>query len=118
MGIEILEAAPGYCKVCCTITNEMTNAYGVTHGGIVFSLADTALAFSASTYGKVALAIDNSISFMQKTLPGQKIIATSTVLHQTHKTAVFDIKITRDEGGDLIAQMKGTIYRTSKDIEL
>jgi acyl-CoA thioesterase len=117
MGIEVLEADHGYCKVCCTITNEMTNGFGVTHGGIVFSLADTALAFSAATYGKVALAIDNSISFMQKTLPGQKIIATSKVMHQTHKTAVFDIRITRDDDNKLIAQMKGTVYRTGKDIE-
>lgn len=118
MGIEVLEADLGYCKVSCTVSSEMTNGFGVTHGGIVFSLADTALAFSAATFGKVALAIDNSISFMQKTLPGQKIIATSTVMHQTHKTAVFDIRVTRDDDDELIAQMKGTVYRTGKDIEL
>ena len=118
MGIEVLEAELGYCKVCCTVSQEMANGFGVTHGGIIFSLADTALAFSAATYGKVALAIDNSISFMQKSEPGEKITASSTVLHQTHKTAVFDIKITRDDGNELIAQMKGTVYRTGKNIEL
>jgi len=118
MGIEVLEAGLGYCKVCCTVSNNMANGFGVTHGGIIFSLADTALAFSAATYGKVALAIDNSISFLQKTLPGQKITATSSVIHQTHKTAVFDIRITRDDEDELIAQMKGTVYRTGKDIEL
>lgn len=117
MGIEVLEADLGYCKVGCTITNQMCNGFGVTHGGILFSLADTALAFSAATYGKVALAIDNSISFMQKTTAGQKVTASSRILHQSHKIAVFDIKIFK-ESEELIAHMKGTVYRTSKEIEL
>lgn len=117
MGIEVLEADLGYCKVGCTITNEMCNGFGVTHGGILFALADTALAFSAATYGKVALAIDNSISFMQKTTVGQKVIASSRILHQSHKIAVFEINISH-VNEELIAYMKGTVYRTSKEIEI
>jgi len=117
MGVEVLEADMGYCKVGCTITKEMCNGFGVTHGGILFSLADTALAFSAASYGKVALAIDNSISFMQKTNAGQNIAASSKILYQSHKIAVFDIKVSKDNE-ELVAQMKGTVYRTSKDIKL
>ncbi|CAN5144549.1 hydroxyphenylacetyl-CoA thioesterase PaaI [soil metagenome] len=117
MGIEVLEADLGYCKVGCTITHEMCNGFGVTHGGILFSLADTALAFSAATYGRVALAIDNSISFMQKTTAGNKITASSRVLHQSHKIAVFNINISK-ESEEVIAYMKGTVYRTSKEIEI
>lgn len=117
MGIEIIEADLGYCKVGCKVKKKMLNAFEVTHGGIIFSLADTALAFSAATYGRVALAIDNSISFMQKSTSGKFITASSKILHLSYKTAVFNITVV-NESQELIAQMKGTVYRSDKQIEL
>lgn len=117
MGLDIIEAELGYCKVECAIRKEMVNGFGVTHGGIIFSLADTALAFSAATYGRIALAIDNSISFMKKSNPGQKLTASSRVVYLSNKTAVFDVNV-RNENLELISKMKGTVYRSGKEIEI
>lgn len=115
MGIEIIEANKGFCKVRCRIREEMANGFGVTHGGIVFSLADTALAFSASTLGRVALAIDNSMSFANKSVAGDILTATSTSLNITQKTGLFEIRV-GNQKKSLIAMMKGTVYRTSQSL--
>ena len=115
MNIKILDAKPGFCKIECKITKEMTNGFGVTHGGILFSLADSALAFSAATLGRVALALDNSISFTHKSFSGDVLTATSNAINTTHKTGVFDVKI-QNQDGKMVAVMKGTVYRTGEQI--
>lgn len=113
MGIEILEVDEGFCKIGCSVNDEMLNGFSVTHGGIIFALADSALAFASATFGRVSLAIDNSISFTKKTTTGDRLIATSTCINLTHKTGIFDIKVS-NEKDQLIAVMKGTVYRTDE----
>lgn len=117
MGVDILEVKEGFCKISCTVKDDMLNGYQVTHGGVVFSLADSALAFSAATFGRVSLAIDNSISLTQKTTAGDTLIATSRCINLTHKTGIFEVKVTNTDG-KLIALMKATVYRTQEEFEL
>ncbi len=114
MEVKILDVREGYCKISCPVKEEMLNGFKVTHGGILFSLADSALAFSSATYGRVALAIDNNISFMKKTTAGETITAESKCVSLSHKTGVFQIRITNDKD-ELVALMKGTVYRTSEE---
>lgn len=111
MDIQILEADPGRCTVQCVVSKQMLNGFNVVHGGIIFSLADTALAFSAATTGRVALALDNSISYTKKARFGDTLTARSEVLNLTHRTGLFDIKI-KNQDSKIIAVMKGTVYRT------
>lgn len=117
MGVEILEVKEGFCKIGCSVRVEMLNGFDVTHGGILFSLADTALAFSAATYGRVALALDNSISFTKTSSAGNELNATSKCINLTHKTGVFECRIT-NSSDELLAVMKATVYRTSEEIKL
>jgi len=114
MGIEILDVREGYCKISFDVTDEMLNGFYVTHGGIVFSLADSALAFSAGTYGRVSLAIENSISFTKKSSSGETLIASSSCINLTHKTGLFEVKVV-NEKNELLALMKATVYRTSEE---
>lgn len=115
MGVKILEADLGHCKIECRIRDEMLNGFDVTHGGIIFSLADTALAFSAATYGRVSLAIDNSISITKKSFSGSILTAESNKVSLTHKTGVFDVRL-RNVQNEPVAFMKGTVYRTGEEI--
>jgi acyl-CoA thioesterase len=117
MGVEIIDVKEGYCKISCKVKDEMLNGYKVTHGGIVFSLADSALAFSAATFGRVSLAIDNSISLIKKTTTGDTLIATSTCMNLTYKTGIFEVKVTNSDD-DLIALMKATVYRTGEEFQV
>ncbi|MFU8812845.1 MAG: PaaI family thioesterase [Balneolaceae bacterium] len=111
MGIDLVDADEGRCRVACTVRDEMTNGYHVAHGGILFSLADTALAFAAATLGKPALAIDHSISFLKKCEPGDRLTASATCVSSTRKTGVFSVDVT-NQHGEKVAFMKGTVYRT------
>jgi len=117
MDFEVLKVDKGYCKVSCPIKKEMLNGFSVTHGGIIFSLADSALAFSAATYGRVSLAIENSISFIHKTVEGDVLTAESNCLNLTHKTGLFEVKI-RNQNDRLVAMMKATVYRTSDNFDV
>jgi acyl-CoA thioesterase len=115
MEIEILEAKKGYCKCRCIIKQNMLNGFAVTHGGILFSLADTTLAFAAATYGKVSLSIEHSISFIKKTEADTTLISEATCLHMGSKTGVIKVDI-YDSENNLIATTKGIVYRTDKII--
>lgn len=111
MGVEIIGVKDGCCTVQCSVREDMINGFGVAHGGIVYSLADTALAFSAATGGRVALALNNSISYTKKAHLGDTLTACSEAVNITHRTGLFDIKVT-NQTSDIIAFMKGTVYRT------
>ena len=115
IGVQIVEAELGRCKIECKIRDEMLNGFKVAHGGILFSLADTALAFTAATYGFVSLTIDNSISITKKSFTGNVVTAESKTVNLTNKTGLFDVRL-RNEKNEVIAFMKGTVYRTSDKI--
>lgn len=117
MDVSVEEVREGYCKISCIVTDEMLNGYKVTHGGILFSLADSALAFSAATFGRVSLAIDNSISFTKKSTSGERLTAVSECLNLTHKTGLFETKILNGKQ-ELLAVMKATVYRTGEEFDV
>lgn len=112
MEIEIINVKEGFCKIRCIIREEMINGFNVAHGGIIYSLADTALAFSAATGGAVALALDNSISYTKKAKLGDTLTASSEAINITRRTGLYNVKIT-NQSSEVIAVMKGTVYRTS-----
>lgn len=116
MGVELEEVREGYCRISCPVKQEMMNGFDVTHGGILFSLADSALAFASATYGRVALAIDNNISYLKKTVTGDRLTAEAEPVNVGHKTAVFQVRITNQQN-ELVALMKGTVYRTGKEFD-
>lgn len=115
IGVRILDVKFGYCNLQCTITKEMLNGFDVAHGGIIFSLADTALAFSAATTGRVALALDNSISFTRKAKLNEVLTATSKKINLTNRTGLFEVTITNQDS-EIIALLKGTVYRTRETL--
>jgi acyl-CoA thioesterase len=113
MGVKLLDVRKGYCRISCRVKKEMLNGLGVTHGGIVFSLADSALAFAACSLGKVSPGVDHSISFIKKTAEGDPLTAEAVCVHAGNKTGVVRVDVT-NQNEELIAIMKGTVYRTSK----
>jgi acyl-CoA thioesterase len=112
MGVELLDVREGYCRISCTVKNEMLNGFSVTHGGIIFSLADSALAFASSSLGRVSLGVDHSISFTQKCYEGDLLTAEATCVHSGNKTGVVRVDVTNQKQ-ELVATLKGTVYRTS-----
>ncbi len=115
LDIEVLEVREGFCKAGMTVRDEMLNGFGVTHGGILFSLADSALAFASATYGKISFGIDHSISFTKKTGNGDYLTAEASCIYQGNQTGVVQV-IINNQKNQTVAVLKGTIFRTEKEI--
>ena len=115
LGIEILECEIGRCKVAMTIRKEMLNSMGKAHGGICYSLADTAFGFAANTHGKFAVSIETSINHIEALNEGDYIIAESIIEKVNNKLGFNIIEVKR--GNEMVALFKGVVYRTNKDWE-
>lgn len=115
LGIEILKVEKGKCQVGMTIRKEMLNSMQKAHGGIAYSLADTAFGFSSNTMGKFAVSIETSINHIVALEEGDYITAES-VIEETHNKLGFHI-IEVKKGDKLVALFKGVVYRTSKNWE-
>jgi acyl-CoA thioesterase len=115
LGIEILEVKKGSCKVAMTIRKEMLNSMNKAHGGISYSLADTAFGFAANTHGKYAVSIETSINHIEALNEGDYLIAESVIEKVGNKLGFNIVEVKRGE--ELVALFKGVVYRTSKDWE-
>lgn len=114
LGIERVKVAPGSCVLRMTIRTEMTNGFGIAHGGITYSLADSALAFAANAHGRMSVSVETSISHTLQLKAGDVITATAEEMSITNKIAIYHITI-RNNTGDTVALFKGTVYRSSKE---
>lgn len=115
LGIEILECEIGRCKVGMAIRPEMLNSMNKAHGGLSYSLADTAFGFSANTHGKYAVSIETSINHIEALEEGDYLTAEATLDLQKKKVGFNIVEVKRGE--ELVALFKGVVYRTSKDWE-
>jgi acyl-CoA thioesterase len=115
LGIEILECEIGRCKVALTVRKEMLNSMQKAHGGITYSLADTAFGFAANTHGKFAVSIETSINHIEAINEGDYLIAESTIEKVNNKLGFNIIEVKR--GNEMVALFKGVVYRTNKDWE-
>ena len=85
-----------------------------THGGIAYSLADSALAFASNSNGKKSLSVETSISHTISIKDEDKLTATTEELSISDKIGIYHITITNQENQE-VAFFKGTVYRTSKN---
>ena len=113
LGIEVVKVAPDASTVRMTVRPEMVNGFGVAHGGIAYSLADSALAFAANTHGSITVAIDNSITYPVAVNVGDVLPATAVMEGSTRRLAFFRVTVV-NQGGATVAGFKGTVYKTEK----
>jgi acyl-CoA thioesterase len=115
LGIEIIKIEEGYAKLKMKLRDEMVNGFGVIHGGITFSFADSALAFACNNRNNFSLALDVSITFTKTALPGQVLTAEAKELHNGKSTGLYIITIS-NEKEEQVALFKGTCFRTGKNL--
>src|SRR5215212_5392102 len=97
LGITVLEVKDGYSKIQMNLRPEMVNGFGVIHGGIAFSLADSAFAFACNSRNNVSLALDTSINFTKTTKPGDVLTAEARELHDGKSTGLYLITVTNQD---------------------
>ncbi len=113
MGIEVLDLKPGFVKIEMEIRDEMNNGFKITHGGIAYSLADSALAFASNSYGRVAVALETNISYMKKVNSGDTLTAITDEVRVGGTIGVYNILISDQRGKD-VALFRGTVFRTQE----
>jgi acyl-CoA thioesterase len=113
LGISIIECLPGSCTIRMQVKEEMLNGFGIAHGGICYSLADSALAFASNSHGKHAVSVETSISHTARVVDGDVLTARAVELQQTTKFAVYHIPVTNQDGNQ-VAVFKGTVYKSGK----
>lgn len=113
LGIEVLETRVGHSVVRMTVRDEMVNGFGTSHGGIVFSLADSAFAFATNAGGFVSVAIDCTVSYPAAVRPGDVLTAIATEESTTNKLAFCSVTV-RNQINAAVGHFRGTVYRTPK----
>lgn len=117
LGIERIADGPGMSHLRMTVRDEMLNGFSIAHGGITYSLADSALAFAANSHGTQSVSIETSIAHTKPVKSGDILETEVEELSISRRLGIYQIKIV-NQNGDLVALFKGTVYRTGKDWEL
>jgi len=115
LGIELLDIQEGYSKIQMTVREEMINGFGIVHGGIAFSLADSAFAFACNNRNNLSVALDTSINFTKAIQVGDIITAEAKETHNGRSTGLYFITITNQKN-EQVAIFKGTCFRTGKTL--
>lgn len=115
MGIKLIEIKEHYCLIEMPIKAEMINGLKTVHGGVTFAFADSALAFSSNNSGDAAVALNCVINFTKAVRLGDTLRAESTLVADTRKTGIYDIKIT-NQNQELCASFRGTVYKIGKKV--
>ena len=115
LGIKLLEIKEGYSRIKMTVRKEMINGFGIVHGGIAFSLADSAFAFACNNRNVLSVALDTSINFIKPVHVDDILIAEAKELHNGKSTGLYHITI-MNQKEHLIAQFKGLCYRTDNKL--
>jgi len=115
LGIRILEIREGYSKIQMLVREEMLNGFGIVHGGIAFSLSDSAFAFACNNRNNLSVALDTSINFTKAVHPGDTLTAEAKEIHNGKSTGLYHITIS-NQHNEQVAFFKGTCFRTAKTL--
>jgi acyl-CoA thioesterase len=110
LGLEILETAPGSVRLRMLVRPEMVNGHGLCHGGIIFSLADSAFAFACNSHGEPMVAAGATIEFLAPTPAGELLTALATEVSRGTRHGIYDVRVTRGSG-ETVALFRGRSAR-------
>ncbi len=113
LGIEVLEVAPRRCVCRMPVRAEMVNGFGVAHGGVAFSLADSAFAFACNTHGQITVSIENSMTYPAPVHPGDVLTAVAVEEAASQRLSYYRVDV-HNQHQDVVALFRGTAYRTSR----
>ena len=111
LGAEITIVGPGHSRVTLTVTGDMANYHGITHGGVIFALGDIAFGAASNSRGQTAVALNVAINFLKATRSGDRLVAEAVEQHGAGPTALYDVTVRDERTGDLVASSQNLVYR-------
>jgi len=114
LGVEILDVMPARVTLRMAVRQDMTNGFGVCHGGVTFAFADSALAFASNTGGKVTVSIENSMTYPAAVRVGDLLLADAEREASSQRLAYYRVRVTRGDGA-VVALFRGTVFQTDRE---
>jgi len=114
LGMVVERDEPGLAVVTMPVREDMTNGFAITHGGLVFALADTAFAIACNEDERITVAAGADITFLKSTRAGQVLTATAVRRAVRGRTGIYDVSVT-DETGDAVAEFRGRSLTTDRN---
>ncbi len=105
LGIHLLALGRGFCRLRLNVQPHMVNFLGYPHGGVIFSLADTAFGAACNSHGETAVALNMTISFLTAVPAGSRLIAEAREIKQGKRAGFYQVRVT-SEAGTLVAQVQ------------
>lgn len=114
LGVDIARLEEGRVELTMKVRAEMLNGFGRCHGGILFSFADSSLAFSSNSPGRIAVSVDNSIAYSRPVHAGDVLSTRVEEIRRGHNISLYSIRIC-NQRDETVALFRGTVYRTSRE---
>jgi acyl-CoA thioesterase len=105
LGMRLLRVAPGEAEVAMRVRPDMVNGWGLCHGGILASLADTAFAVACNTRGTVTVAAGFEVDFLEPAQEGDLLLATAVERVLRGRSGIYDVTVRRDD--TVVAEFRG-----------
>lgn len=115
LGIQIHQVEPGFAVASVKITESMLNGVGTCHGGLTFTLADTAFAYACNSRNHKTVALNCFVNFTKTVSAGETLTATAKELSLSGKTGVYDVSVTNDSR-ELVALFRGTSHNMRTEV--
>ena len=115
LGMRIEAVGPGRATLSMPVRSDMVNGHHICHGGLIFSLADTAFAYACNAYNRNTVASGCNIDFVAPGREGDTLQAEAVERALSGRTGVYDVTV-RDSAGKTIALFRGKSYRISGEV--
>lgn len=110
LGITVEKVEQGFAQISMIVKGDMLNGFGIAHGGITYSLADSAFAFASNSQGRHAVSIETSISHTKAVNEGDKLTAVAKEDNLANRLGIYSITVTNQDN-EIVALFKGTVFR-------
>ncbi len=115
LGMHIVEVRPGYARLTMSVREDMVNGHQLCHGGLIFTLADSAFAFACNTYNEVTVASAASVEFLLPGKLGDELTAIAEERSRAKRTGVYDV-IVRNQQDEVVALFRGRSHQIGGSI--
>jgi acyl-CoA thioesterase len=115
LGMQVKEVRPGYARLTLIVRPDMLNGHAICHGGVIFSLADSAFAFACNSHNQNTVASGCSIDFLAPAKAGDELSAEAVERALLGRIGVYDVTVTNSEGRT-IALFRGRSYRVTGEV--
>ena len=114
LGVELVHMDLAECKLQMIVREEMCNGFGVAHGGISFSLADSAFAFASNSHGRKAVSVETSISHTRPIFSGDRLFAEAKEMNLSSSLGIYEVRVS-NQNDKTVALFKGTVFRKEEE---